>query len=346
MCSTTAHGGSLLQLQPCRWPLTPLAAASTPTVSSQADLREKLAKMYDVKDLNCVFVFGMRTQFGGGKSSGFGLIYGALERVPGVSQPQRACWGEADATAGGSMLPLNMQCSRERQPSSCSRLDNKRLLHCSLCVCKQWFSSMPRMLMCPALPRFLAAPADNVEVAKKFEPKYRLVRVRGSSGNKGRLQGLLEAGSSSGPAQCFKMWRAVAGSRGANKSLDQPRELGPGSSAAAAQRAPGSTEAAGRRGAAWRSDEQQRQQAVLIWASCRHVPPVPRLDRPLAPSPSCPPAERPGGGRAEVAQADQGAQEPLQAAAWRQEVWQQEVGLSSSLRSAPCAPPVTHYPRA
>lgn len=50
--------------------------------------------MYDVKDLNCVFVFGMRTQFGGGKSSGFGLIY------------------------------------------------------------------------------------DNVEVAKKFEPKYRLVRVR------------------------------------------------------------------------------------------------------------------------------------------------------------------------
>lgn len=44
--------------------------------------------MYDVKDLNCVFVFGMRTQFGGGKSSGFGLIYGALAR--GASQPQRA----------------------------------------------------------------------------------------------------------------------------------------------------------------------------------------------------------------------------------------------------------------
>lgn len=31
--------------------------------------------MYDVKDVNCIFVFGMRTQFGGGKSSGFGLIY-------------------------------------------------------------------------------------------------------------------------------------------------------------------------------------------------------------------------------------------------------------------------------
>lgn len=35
--------------------------------------------MYDVKDLNCVFVFGMRTQFGGGKSSGFGLIYDNVE---------------------------------------------------------------------------------------------------------------------------------------------------------------------------------------------------------------------------------------------------------------------------
>lgn len=45
----------------------------------QTELREKLAKMYDVKDLNCVFVFGMRTQFGGGKSSGFGLIYDNVE---------------------------------------------------------------------------------------------------------------------------------------------------------------------------------------------------------------------------------------------------------------------------
>ena len=45
----------------------------------QTELREKLSKMYDVKDTNCVFVFGMRTQFGGGKSSGFGLIYDNVE---------------------------------------------------------------------------------------------------------------------------------------------------------------------------------------------------------------------------------------------------------------------------
>lgn len=31
--------------------------------------------MYKVSDQNTVFLFGFRTQFGGGKSSGFALIY-------------------------------------------------------------------------------------------------------------------------------------------------------------------------------------------------------------------------------------------------------------------------------
>ncbi|CAH0519262.1 unnamed protein product [Peronospora belbahrii] len=41
----------------------------------KAELQEKLAKMYKVKDPNTVFLYGFRTQFGGGKSSGFGLVY-------------------------------------------------------------------------------------------------------------------------------------------------------------------------------------------------------------------------------------------------------------------------------
>lgn len=45
----------------------------------QTELSEKLGKMYDVKDPNCIFVFGLRTQFGGGKSSGFGLIYDNID---------------------------------------------------------------------------------------------------------------------------------------------------------------------------------------------------------------------------------------------------------------------------
>ncbi|KAI4965645.1 hypothetical protein ZWY2020_051205 [Hordeum vulgare] len=45
----------------------------------EAELKERLSKVYEVKDHNCIFVFKFRTHFGGGKSSGFGLIYDNLE---------------------------------------------------------------------------------------------------------------------------------------------------------------------------------------------------------------------------------------------------------------------------
>lgn len=42
------------------------------------EIREKLAKMYKVTP-DVVFVFGFRTAFGGGKSTGFGLVYDTLD---------------------------------------------------------------------------------------------------------------------------------------------------------------------------------------------------------------------------------------------------------------------------
>jgi len=45
----------------------------------KAEIREKLSKMYDVRDVNNIFIFGFRTQFGGGKSTGFGLVYDSLD---------------------------------------------------------------------------------------------------------------------------------------------------------------------------------------------------------------------------------------------------------------------------
>ena len=47
----------------------------------KAELKEKLGRMYDVKDTNTVFVFKFRTHFGGGKSTGFGLIYDSVENA-------------------------------------------------------------------------------------------------------------------------------------------------------------------------------------------------------------------------------------------------------------------------
>lgn len=35
--------------------------------------------MYDVRDQNQVFLFGFKTQFGGGKSTGFGLVYDSID---------------------------------------------------------------------------------------------------------------------------------------------------------------------------------------------------------------------------------------------------------------------------
>ncbi|KAK2973742.1 hypothetical protein RJ640_019742, partial [Escallonia rubra] len=48
---------------------------------SKAELKDKLATMYEVKDPNSIFVFKFRTHFGGGKSTGFGLIYDSVENA-------------------------------------------------------------------------------------------------------------------------------------------------------------------------------------------------------------------------------------------------------------------------
>ena len=47
----------------------------------KAELKEKLGKMYDVKNESSIFVFKFRTHFGGGTSTGFGLIYDSVENA-------------------------------------------------------------------------------------------------------------------------------------------------------------------------------------------------------------------------------------------------------------------------
>ena len=46
---------------------------------SKSELKEKIMKMYSVADENLISLFHFRTQFGGGKSTGFGLIYDSLD---------------------------------------------------------------------------------------------------------------------------------------------------------------------------------------------------------------------------------------------------------------------------
>ena len=42
------------------------------------ELKQYIAAMYKVQDPTTIFLYGFRTQFGGGKSSGFCLIYDNL----------------------------------------------------------------------------------------------------------------------------------------------------------------------------------------------------------------------------------------------------------------------------
>ena len=46
---------------------------------SKAELREQIVNKFKVRDANCVFLFGFKTQFGGGKSTGFALVYDSLD---------------------------------------------------------------------------------------------------------------------------------------------------------------------------------------------------------------------------------------------------------------------------
>merc|ERR1719380_576402 len=48
---------------------------------SKKDLATKLAVMYKVHDSQCIQLFGFKTAFGGGRSTGFGLIYENLDKM-------------------------------------------------------------------------------------------------------------------------------------------------------------------------------------------------------------------------------------------------------------------------
>ncbi len=56
----------------------------------KTEVREKLARMYKTTP-DVVFCFGFRTQFGGGKTTGFGLIYDSLDFAKKFEPKYRLC---------------------------------------------------------------------------------------------------------------------------------------------------------------------------------------------------------------------------------------------------------------
>ncbi len=48
---------------------------------TKAQLKERLASLYKVADPSTIVLFGFKTGFGGGKTTGFALIYDAMKDV-------------------------------------------------------------------------------------------------------------------------------------------------------------------------------------------------------------------------------------------------------------------------
>jgi len=46
---------------------------------SRATVRDKVMELFGASDANCVSVFGFKEAFGGGKATGFGLIYDSVK---------------------------------------------------------------------------------------------------------------------------------------------------------------------------------------------------------------------------------------------------------------------------
>lgn len=75
------------------------------TVPAQL-IRKKLATLYKVPDENQVSVFGFKTKFGGGKTTGFGLIYddlAALKRIEPNYRKTRMGFGKTRLPARKSV---------------------------------------------------------------------------------------------------------------------------------------------------------------------------------------------------------------------------------------------------
>jgi small subunit ribosomal protein S24e len=49
--------------------------------ASKKEICDKLCAMYKVKNTQCAFVYGLKAQFGGGRTTGFGVIYDSVDKA-------------------------------------------------------------------------------------------------------------------------------------------------------------------------------------------------------------------------------------------------------------------------
>ena len=69
----------------------------------KAELKKHIATMFKVEDEATIMIFGFKTKFGGGKSTGFGLIYDSLDAVKKFEPRYRLVRVSAALSAAGRL---------------------------------------------------------------------------------------------------------------------------------------------------------------------------------------------------------------------------------------------------
>ncbi|OAY27427.1 40S ribosomal protein S24-1 [Manihot esculenta] len=82
---------------------------------SEAELKEKLASLCEVKDPNTIFVFKFRTHYGGGKSTGFGLVYESVENAKKYEPKYRLIRNGVDTKVEKSRKQLKERKNRAKK---------------------------------------------------------------------------------------------------------------------------------------------------------------------------------------------------------------------------------------
>lgn len=95
---------------------------------SKDELRDKLSEIYKT-DKDAVSVFGFRTQFGGGKSTGFGLIYQSVADLKRFEPSYRLVrYGLAEKVEKASRQQRKQKKNRERRSLVLKERHKRRLL--------------------------------------------------------------------------------------------------------------------------------------------------------------------------------------------------------------------------
>ncbi len=82
---------------------------------SKTELQEKVGQLFKVSETNRVFLFGFRTVFGGGRSTGFALIYDTLEAAKKYEPKHRLARNGLGKKREGSRKQIKEKKNRDKK---------------------------------------------------------------------------------------------------------------------------------------------------------------------------------------------------------------------------------------